>query len=207
MIMEVNELAEIVRKERASSSFQELGENFYNELRELAGRTFSAHPEYSKERENLKNLISELINAREKKLMKNALSFARSDEEVYLDNTTESEKNALKIIVDALKNNRAEINKIVYSKHCSPKEQESLIKKSPVEPEPAAAKAEVKTALPKSEAKPGIKKVTIAMLSDLPPILGIDGKAYGPFRKEDVIFLPEKNARIFITQGYAKEIK
>lgn len=198
--MEISDLAEMVRKERASSSFQELGESFYTGLRELVEKTFSSHPEYSKERENLKNLISDLISIREKKLLKNALSFARSGENIEFESLTESEKNAIKIIVEAFKNNRAELTKIIYSKNAP------RMPATPKSPEKPAIKEE-KTASPQIQEKPQVKKITICMLSELPSILGSDNKVYGPFKKEDVVFLPEKNAKIFIAQGHAKEIK
>lgn len=214
--MEISELAEVVRKEKTSSSFQELGESFYASVRELVDRTFSSYPEYSKERENLKNLISDLVSIREKKLLKNALSFARGGEEIELENLAESEKDAIKTIVEAFKNNRAELTKIIYSKEAprapaapkapalkEHKEEQAL----PVKQQKKAEVEEEKTALPQTQAKQPAKKITITMLSELPAILGTDGKPYGPFKKEDVIFLPEKNARILIAQGHAVEIK
>lgn len=214
--MEISELAEIVRKEKTSSSFQELGESFYAEFRELVGRTFSSYPEYSKERENLKNLISDLISIREKKLLKNALSFARSGEEIELENLAESEKEAIKTIVEAFKTNRAELTKIIYSKEAprttaaskapAPKEQKEE-QALPAKAQEKPAVKEEKPALPQTQTKQQIKKITITMLSELPSILGSDGKPYGPFKKEDVVFLPEKNAKILIAQGHAVEIK
>jgi len=206
--MEISELAEMVRKEKTSSSFHLLDESFYESVRELVGRTFSSYPEYSKERENLKNLISDLISIREKKLLKNALSFARGVEEIELENLTEEEKRAINTIVNALKSSREGIDKLIYSKPLRER-------KAPAEKELEDETGEEKTALaqelPEAPAaekgKPQVKKITIAMLSELPAILGSDGRPYGPFKKEDVVFLPEKNARIFIAQGHAVEIK
>ena len=52
-----------------------------------------------------------------------------------------------------------------------------------------------------------ISLTTIRITKDPPSIVGADGKIYGEFMEEDVVSLPDANARALIEQGAAEEIK
>lgn len=47
----------------------------------------------------------------------------------------------------------------------------------------------------------------VRFLEDIPEIVGVDLKIYGPFRKEDVASLPAPNAQVLEKQGAAKAIE
>lgn len=47
----------------------------------------------------------------------------------------------------------------------------------------------------------------VRMLEDIPEIVGVDLKIYGPFKKEDVASLPAPNAQALEKQGAAKAIE
>jgi len=49
--------------------------------------------------------------------------------------------------------------------------------------------------------------IVVRILEDLPEIVGVDLRIYGPFKKEDVVSLPEPNARALEKQGAAKAIE
>lgn len=46
----------------------------------------------------------------------------------------------------------------------------------------------------------------VRFLNDIPEIVGVDLKIYGPYKKEDVGSLPNQNVQALIKQGLAKEI-
>jgi DNA replication factor GINS len=48
--------------------------------------------------------------------------------------------------------------------------------------------------------------VVVRFLQDIPEIVGVDLKIYGPYKKEDVGSLPSQNAEGLIKQGAAKPI-
>ena len=50
------------------------------------------------------------------------------------------------------------------------------------------------------------KLAVIRFLNDVPEIVGVDLKIYGPYKKEDVGSLPNQNAKALVKQGLAKEI-
>lgn len=46
----------------------------------------------------------------------------------------------------------------------------------------------------------------IRILKEIPQIVGVDMKVYGPFKPEDIAVLPEENARVLVKQGAAVEV-
>jgi DNA replication factor GINS len=50
------------------------------------------------------------------------------------------------------------------------------------------------------------KKKLVALLEDVPELVGVNAKPYGPFKKGDVATLPEENADLLIQRKVAKEI-
>ncbi len=53
------------------------------------------------------------------------------------------------------------------------------------------------------EVPPKIEYVKIRVLKDLPAIVGVDLKTYGPFKKREVYELPKENAEALVKQGVA----
>mgnify|MGYP001067194469 CR=1 FL=1 len=51
------------------------------------------------------------------------------------------------------------------------------------------------------------KTSILRFLKDVPAIIGIDMKTYGPFKVEDLAALPVENAKIFIKQGLAERVE
>jgi len=61
--------------------------------------------------------------------------------------------------------------------------------------------------LKKGEEKPKDGLVVVRILREIPEIIGVDMKTYGPFKPEDIASLPAENARTLIKQGAAIEIE
>lgn len=194
MALDAGSLGNLLRKERSSPSLQELGEGFYRELKDLMEETEKKYPPYSRERENLKNLVSDLFNTREKKLVLFALSFARSEETPDIENATPEEEEFVQNLTRML---RARRRGLLSTEEERPEAVEERVRPPQVE--------EGKT--PPDEKKQDAKKITLRILQDLPPIVGADGKTYGAFKAEDIVALPERNARLFIKQGYGEAIE
>ena len=53
----------------------------------------------------------------------------------------------------------------------------------------------------------GRKLTVVRFLQEIPEIVGVDLKIYGPYKKEDVGSLPYQNAQALIKQGAAKPIE
>jgi len=52
-----------------------------------------------------------------------------------------------------------------------------------------------------------LQYVAVRILKEMAAIVGADLKTYGPFKVGDVVTLPEKNAKLLIERGAAREIK
>ena len=51
------------------------------------------------------------------------------------------------------------------------------------------------------------RKMVVRFLKDVPSIVGVDLKTYGPFKSEDVASIPIENAKVLIRQGLAVEVE
>lgn len=195
--MDTKTLLDIYRKEKMSPYLQDLGEDFYEEVRgvireleaqydESRGNT-KKESKLLRELENVKSVILDLYEIRERKVVLGALNYVRRDGgEFEMEDLTESEEKMLEDVASILKKNR----RAVFEEGSAKK-----VKKAPA-PEKKAAKPENK-----------IQLVTVRIAKDLPSIVGADGKVYGEFKEEDVVSLPDANARALIEQGAAEEIK
>jgi DNA replication factor GINS len=54
-----------------------------------------------------------------------------------------------------------------------------------------------------AEVEVGHKRVTLRFTKNIPAIIGVDMKSYGPFQVEDVASLPVENAKVLVKQGLA----
>ncbi len=190
-------LGEMLRKERASPSLQPVSENFYSELKEIVRDAEERYPPFSREIENLRNLAGDIYSSREKKLVLLAVSYARSDEDASdVVNATPAEKEFFENLVAMLKNRRSDFQSQGEAKE---KQHRKKTKKSSPTKEADSKKPVVKTG--------GSGIITLRILEDLPPIVGSDKKTYGPFKTEDVVALPEKNAKVFLKHKYGELIE
>lgn len=48
--------------------------------------------------------------------------------------------------------------------------------------------------------------IIVRILKEIPQIIGVDMRTYGPFKPEDIAVLPEENARLLIKQEVAVEV-
>jgi len=61
--------------------------------------------------------------------------------------------------------------------------------------------------LPQVESKEKPKKRVLRFLKEIPAIIGVDMKTYGPFKPEDIASLPWENAKILVKQGMAVDVE
>ncbi len=225
--MDLKTLREIQRKERMSPYLQDLGKDFY---RELEGYVWSAQARYLEESKkgeisrlsialnelkNIKDIVSDIYETREKKIVHNALYYVKSEDSMGQENLTEEEMGMLRQIMGVLRERRDFILGKVMGEYqlidADRKPNEKGMARGPELVRQVGSPGnnrEVAGAIPR-EMRPGpsIGKITVRMLKDLPSIVGADGKVYGAFKQEDVITLPEPNARVLIGQGAAEAVE
>jgi DNA replication factor GINS len=84
-------------------------------------------------------------------------------------------------------------------------EEENLLVQAIEEPELISHRGTPPTAGKPADTEE--KFVVIRFLQDIPEIVGVDLRIYGPFKKEDVASVPSTNATALIGQGAAKVIE
>ena len=206
--MDINTMAEILRKEKRSPYLQEISKDFYSQLETFVTEFYKEYPLHTKERENLEKIIADLYNARERKIVLSALSFSRFGKEQDITNLVPEEEKTFNDLLKILQSQREQ-----FLQFSSKKSSSSMIEKSnekvktenlkKVESETKTSEKPMNT---KVSEKKTIPKNTVRILEEIPQIVGVDGKTYGSFKAEDVVTLPEANAKIFIKKGMAELI-
>lgn len=206
--MDINTMVEILRKEKRSPYLQEISTDFYSQLETFVTEFYKEYPLHTKERENLEKIIADLYNARERKIVLSALSFSRFGKEQDITNLVPEEEKTFNDLLKILQSQREQ-----FLQFSSKKSSSSMIEKSnekvktenlkKVESETKTSEKPMNT---KVSEKKTIPKNTVRILEEIPQIVGVDGKTYGSFKAEDVVTLPEANAKIFIKKGMAELI-
>jgi DNA replication factor GINS len=194
--MDVQALREIHRLERMHAKLQYIDRDFYDKVEETIKDFYSRYLELSekgeitkasvllRELENVKAIVNDIYEMRERKILLSALNYARRGEEPPMENLLDEEREMLSRITDQLKENRQKI-------------LDRLLALKPVKKEREIKQRE----------KLKIPLVTVRILKDLPSIVGVDGKVYGSFKEEDIATLPEPNAEALINRGVAEKIR
>jgi DNA replication initiation complex subunit (GINS family) len=184
--MDAKSLRDIQRKEKMSPYLQPLEKDFYDQLRAylrslLEDIRAAKGVDTSKlalkiaEYENIKNMVSDLYETRERKIVSNALYYVKSGDEVDAENLTREEEEVLRKIVELLREKRRQV-----------------LEKALEGGEEAAKEKQ--------------EHVTVRILKDLPSIVGVDGRVYGAFKREDIVSLPRANAETLINRGAAERV-
>ena len=201
--MDIKTVREALRREKMSPYLQELSKDFYREAQKLFERMLEEYKAAKDsdltqlslklaELENLKNMINDLYETRERKIVSSALYYVKSGEELELENLTEEEEELLREIIRVIKESREKVLTGFVRGRVESREADRRVlekKKEEVKQEKRAA---------------GVSFITVRILKDLPSLVGVDGKVYGEFKAEDVVTLPEPNARILVKRGDAE---
>lgn len=198
VIVSYETLFELLRREKEREALQKLDKEFFMDLvdylngqkRKDLEQTPEEERSTEKEIENIKRLIKDLYEKREKKLVNLALDKVRTGSEL-LDTSPllDEEKKIFELILRALTIGRGKILANII-KGALPEE---------------ITDQEIKTA--KSPQKERIKDTKLLrFLHAVPKFLGKELEEYGPFEEEDVASLPIEIADVLITKGRAEEI-
>ncbi len=103
--MDVKTLSEALRREKASPYLQEIGRDFYTEARRLFQQMLSdcrRTGDLSQlstrlaELDNIKKMINDIYETRERKIVSSALYYVKSGEDVEAENLTAEEEALLR---------------------------------------------------------------------------------------------------------------
>ena len=244
MIITYETLFDLLRREKSRDELQELDEDFYknvaeylqekNKLLESSGEGFMDEAEKTRiQISNIKKIIKELYERRERKIINLALFKSRLNNKI-LDTRAllPEEKLLFDYVVKQLDENRnAVLNSIIMLK--TPQTVQKIVTPEPLnQKNQPAVQAEPAMPEPKPESnpKPVLTPETatptpsetesqtettqeeddetkmIRFTNPVPKFLGTELEIYGPYEEEDVANLPSKIADVLIQKGRAEEI-
>ncbi len=185
---------------KALNSINEYKEDNSNELKDLILNSC---------KENFNFLFNDFLKLREVKIINSAMAL----KEINLNNVIEAEKLFYQNLVGTIKGFKKVKTLSLYEEE-SEINLEDLIK-SEVKIKEDIKEVSISNKKKKSltsESNELINEVKIdytlvRFLKETPPLVGIDLINYGPFEKEDIANLPQKNAKILIIEKFAEKIE
>ena len=159
-------------------------------------------------KENVNYLFNDFLKIRELKITNSALIL----KEIKIDNFIEAEKLLYENFVSSIKGYKKVKALSLYEKDEIPPNKliEPGIEIKSVVEEVLISKNEKTSKILKSIKKDDreeIKYTLVRFLKNTPPLVGVDLINYGPFEKEDIANLPQKNAKILIIEDFAEKIE
>jgi len=218
---------ELLRREKSREDLQEMSPAFFDDvivyLKEKSKRAENSQTNLFSEEEsektriqllNIKKMLRELYDRREKKIMNMAINKARTKSNLINTSTLLKEEQELFLAVSKVLENFREgvIENVVNSKTpCSVEVKEKQERSIEIEagkdvedPVAAAAGPEQKASCLTLDID--MKCRTVRFLNPLPSFAGPDLRIYGPFDSEDIASLPEKVASLLVEKGRAEFI-
>ncbi|MFW9865208.1 MAG: hypothetical protein ACFFEN_03845 [Candidatus Thorarchaeota archaeon] len=183
--------------------------NFVNDHRENQGdilrfQIFEAY------KNNFNYLFADITEIREKKIINSALTLMDID----LSKVTEAEKLLYQNLISSIKGYRKVKALSDYEEEYRIKSEEITKSETVSENiESDTKEVSVSTKISKipsilnNQEQEEIEYILLRFIEDTPSLVGIDLINYGPFKKEDIAFIPSQNASILIFEKYAQKIE
>ena len=199
---------ELLRREKEREALQKLEKTFFQDILEylkerkkilISQESTLIEPEEKKKNEkqfeNVKKLLKEFYERREKKIINFAIDKSRTGSDLMdKDSLLEEEHKFFQKLVDLLNNNRSDIlNKLLNLE--MPKSEE----KKPESREEGV----IRDSIGKEEKS----ALMIRFVHAVPKFIGTELEEYGPFEEEEVANLPKEIAMVLIDKGRAEAIK
>ena len=225
-------LFDFLRREKSREELQDLGKtfsqdvvNYLEEKRKILTEdkeTLDTFSEEEKEKtkvqlENIKKILRELYERREKKIISIALYKSR-EPSTLVDTSVmlEYEKEFFNKVLELLNRYRGDILMgMLYGKKQEPlqstpkkeshQEPPPQPKPKQVEQEPQLQQEQSQEPEIKQESTPSQEKKKIKFIHAVPKFMGRELEVYGPFEPEDTAELPSELSELLIKKGRAEE--
>ena len=194
-------LFDLLKREKDRGELQKLEPTFFNDLLEYVKRELEDKAGVSlRQRDNLKKILKELYERREKKIIGMALDKSRTNSNlVDTSSLLQEEKVIYETVVGLLNHFRKNtLGSILSGKQPLLKMHELSVTKD--------FKSAASIEKEESEAE-GEKEKLVRFLHAVPKFIGTELEEYGPFQVEDMSKLPTEIANVLISKGRAEEIK
>ncbi|MHA1148819.1 MAG: DNA replication complex subunit Gins51 [Promethearchaeota archaeon] len=205
-------------KELNQLEISELKQSLYEEYTKLVAEINNISKEslniiqnkiISSYQHNFGYLLNDLLKMREIKILNSALAL----KEINMEYLYEAEKLFYNNLVSSIKGfekvkkmSGSELIQRIVPVIEKKEAVESSIREDEIEKPAAIKRSEAITAEVASE-ESNDALTLIRFLKKCPPLVGVDLNNYGPFEKEDIAYLPNKNAKILIFEKFAELIE
>ncbi|OGD45361.1 hypothetical protein A3K69_02345 [Candidatus Bathyarchaeota archaeon RBG_16_57_9] len=184
-------------QEQEKDELQSIGDEFIREMKQyaqdlnraLGGAETLTGKITQIERQHVNHMLSELIEARLKKIVRSELESRPIDAQAL---TPEEQRL------------HANLRNLLTS-YRDGSELPTAAVETPAKAPMAPKQRPEAPATPAKPSEPDL--VVVRFLQQLPAIMGVDMKAYGPFKPEDVASIPRQNAVNLIRRGIAKLVE
>ncbi|MCC7575137.1 hypothetical protein KO361_06105 [Candidatus Woesearchaeota archaeon] len=191
-------LFDLLRREKGRNELQELENTFYEDVtnyiteKNKALNTITSRGEKEKiniQLKNIKKILKELYELREKKIINLATSKVRTSSNL-IDTSKLLEK-----------------EKELYEEACTllSKYKQDILEKITQTQEQEYTHEETKKPEPSTQEKKP-EKIKIKIIHDLPRFLGIDKEIYGPYTKGQEIEITQETAQLLLDKKRAEKI-
>ncbi|MFB6075707.1 MAG: hypothetical protein ABEK17_01045 [Candidatus Aenigmatarchaeota archaeon] len=223
------------RKEKNNDELQELPEEFYSSCKKWLKRKDN---EFDRSRgdttplyelENVKRIVRDIFDRRERKIMLMALQTVRSDispknlmseEKDFYDKMVSILRNyresflqsVLKLRKDEVKENDSDEEEITDDEEEISEKTDEFSEEDNVKEEDVSGRNEEKIDTQETDSDLELKSgdtegKVLRIFEDMPQFLDEKEKKHGPFKKEDLVRLPENIADLLIDKGKAEEVE
>jgi DNA replication initiation complex subunit (GINS family) len=185
-MLSFEDVRRVQRMQRNSSSLVEMDDSFYDELAEYVNKKKEARDSTElRKLENVLKLARDVFYRREQIVAMNALRNVRTGEK-DTKRMTFREKEMYDSLVENFRNYKQFYEGTLLGNAVEKKEEKETIKKDE-EPKPKA---------PPSGEEDEEEVVLVRVMQPIPEFVGSNVKEYGPFKVNDVVKLPSKEAKI-----------
>ncbi len=181
------ELYEAWRRERLTKDVQPLSKDFFERVTEYLKRLKESQKMIDNKTMKARLLKQEFENTRRLSSEITTTRFRKMFESFLLDQKTLS--------METLTSQEA----TVYQRLSEASELYSKLKRNLLEGRQTEAAASIPNGSP--------QKILVRFACDVPAIVGVDLRTYGPFKPEDLASLPTENAQALVHQGVAVKVE
>lgn len=200
-------LFDLLRREKARNELQPLEQSFYEDVsmymqdKQKALRVGGTRGEIEKIKiqiKNVKKILRELYDLREKKIINLAGSKVRTNSNLI--DTSKLLKTEQELYEEAcelfLKYKEKILHKLIQDDTTETYYERKI---QQTEPQEQKTKQELQ------EKETNNEEIELIILNDLPRFLGIDKKIYGPYKKGDETKIPKETAKLLLDKNRAQK--
>ena len=218
MAITFESLFDLLRREKTREALQKLDGSFYKDVKayilekqqlvtSFSGQDMASRQKTEMQLENVRKMLHELYERREKKVMSMALNESRTGMRVDYDSLLDEEKRLHDSLLHILNENRQKQLGTLFSQDAKNKAEVSDTEGKKPEAHESAAGDIAAEGTDEMEPAAGPTNTVIRFIHAVPKFIGTELEEYGPYEEEEIANLPNEIANVLIERGRAEKIE